>query len=83
MEKNEGVIQMSRSRHFTKYTVPQGSHPKFFKWYAKEPKWWRKLKKHRLRRQEARKCINLVMRLTDNGVSVMWPLDKKPWIYYW
>lgn len=74
---------MSRSRHFTKYTVPAGAHPKYFNWYAKEPKWWRKLKKHRLRRQAARKCTHIALRSIDNGESVMWPLDKKPWIYYW
>ena len=48
-------------------------------WYTQEPKIWRKLHKHRKRRQSVRQCKHEVMR----GGEPNWPHDKKPWIYYW
>lgn len=43
-----------------------------------EPKWWRKLMKHCKRRNELKKALQ--SKDWDNQV---FPLDKKPWIYYW
>ena len=50
-----------------------------WKWTSQEPKWWRKMHKHRKRRQAANQCAHQVMR----GEEPNWPQDKKPWIYYW
>lgn len=51
-----------------------------FKWYSKEPKWWRKLYKHRKRRQAVSQANYEVM---AGNEEAEYPLDKKPWIYYW
>jgi hypothetical protein len=53
-----------------------------YHWYLSEPKAWRRQYKHKLRRSEARKCINDVL-YGDSDKEVMFPLDTKPWIYYW
>jgi hypothetical protein len=49
-------------------------------WYSNEPKWWRRLQKHKKRRQAVKQCTHQVM---TGNTDVLWPLDKKPWIYYW
>jgi len=49
-------------------------------WYRQEPKWWRKLMKHQKRRAAVRWCVFRVMRGEE---CVLWPLDKRPWVYYW
>ena len=47
-----------------------------------EPKWWRRLHKHRPRRRAVRAaCWRVRAGLDPEGL--IWPLDKKPWIYYW
>ena len=53
-------------------------HTRNFNPYS-EPKAWRKLMKHRKRRAEVRRALT-GRKDWDNTV---WPLDKKPWIYYW
>ena len=50
-------------------------------WYANEPKWWRNLMKHRPKRTEERDLLSKVM--VDGEDDGIWPLDKKPWRYYW
>ena len=45
-----------------------------------EPKWWRKIKKHQRRRMSVKEAINKIKKGDD---EVLFPLDKKPWIYYW
>ena len=52
----------------------------YYYWTGREPKWWRKLKKHAPQRAEARYCAYCVLRGNED---VLWPLDKKPWEYYW
>lgn len=47
-------------------------------WLWSEPKWWRKLNKHRKRRAELKRCL-----CADDWDAQVWPLDKKPWKYYW
>jgi hypothetical protein len=49
-------------------------------WYQQEPKWWRKLYKHAIRRAQTRQCVHRVLRGED---EILWPLDKRPWVYYW
>lgn len=51
-----------------------------YSWWRQEPKLWRKLQKHKKRRTSCRKCQHEVM--TGNE-DILWPLDKKPWIYYY
>ena len=49
-------------------------------WYKSEPKLWRKYQKHKKQRPATRQCISRVLRGEE---EVFFPLDKKPWIYYW
>lgn len=49
-------------------------------WCSNEPKWWRKAFKHRPQRAATREAIGLVMKGNEDA---LFPLDKKPWIYYW
>lgn len=49
-------------------------------WFKNEPKSWRKLYKHKKRRSAVRQCVYDVMAGSE---EVFFPLDKKPWIYYW
>lgn len=46
-------------------------------WVWNEPKWWRKLMKHRKRR------ASLKIALRQDPDEALYPLDKKPWRYYW
>lgn len=50
-------------------------------WWKSEPKWWRRLKKHKPRRCERRRAIFTA--LNGDAEAVTWPLDKKPWAYFW
>jgi hypothetical protein len=36
--------------------------------------------KHKKRRQSCRQCAHAVM---VGNEDVLWPLDRKPWIYYY
>ena len=49
-------------------------------WYANEPKWWRKMNKHKKRRNAQREALHHVERGDE---EVLFPLDTKPWSYYW
>lgn len=49
-------------------------------WYQQEPKWWRKLYKHVPQRAAARQCVHRVLRGEE---GILWPLDKRPWVYFW
>lgn len=51
-----------------------------WKYYLVEPKWHRRIEKHKKRRSECRKLNHSVMR---GNIEQIWPLDKKPWVYYW
>lgn len=52
-----------------------------WQWHKQEPKWWVKIHKHRKQRAKTRLAIHSVMRNKYSGVE--FPLDKKPWVYYW
>lgn len=54
-----------------------------YNWLKNEPRWWRKLFKHRKRRAEQRQLLTEVTRDLDYGEGIVFPLDKKPWEYYW
>lgn len=49
-------------------------------WWQSEPKRWRKMYKHTPRRAAVRQCVRRVL-LGEEAIT--WPLDKKPWVYYW
>lgn len=49
-------------------------------WWQVEPKWHRRIYKHKKRRAECRILCDKVMKGEEEQI---WPLDKKPWIYYW
>lgn len=49
-------------------------------WWKAEPKFWRKLRKHKPQRAKARQCEHDALEGKEN---ITWPLDKKPWNYYW
>lgn len=51
-------------------------------WYKQEPKWWRKLYKHKKRRAEWKKCLQRQKNGTEWD-DIAYPKDKQPWIYYW
>jgi len=51
-----------------------------WQWYRQEPKEWRRLYKHKKRRAKVRELSHRVMR---GNYEQNWPLDSKPWIYYW
>ena len=51
-------------------------------WMSNEPREWRRLYKHKKRRAEWQRCLQL----SRNGVSwenIPYPQDTRPWIYYW
>lgn len=52
-----------------------------WRWMCSEPKAHRNLHKHRPRRAACRRAEHAVMMGTED--YALWPLDKKPWIYYW
>jgi len=49
-------------------------------WCVNEPKEWRRYFKHKKRRAECRRLQHHVIR---GEHELNWPLDSKPWIYYW
>jgi len=49
-------------------------------WLWREPKWWRKMTKHKKRRAQTRMAISRVMKGNED---TLFPLNTKPWIYYW
>lgn len=51
-------------------------------WSYREPKWWRKLMKHRKRRASLSSSLARLKKGSDPE-DMVWPLDSKPWIYYW
>jgi len=51
-----------------------------WQWMKQEPKEWRRLYKHKKRRAEVRK---LTHKAINGDLEQIWPLDSKPWIYYW
>jgi hypothetical protein len=78
--KRNEVPTMARTHHHTPY-----KHRKFnyeferWTWLSNEPKEWRTTFKHRKRRAAVRRAL-VGKRDWDDTV---WPLDKKPWVYYY
>ena len=72
--------QMSRTHNHGSFKRTKEDHPLYYLWMQKEPKFWRKLMKHKKRRSSQRQAIHKVMRGNED---TNFPLDKKPWVYYW
>lgn len=52
-------------------------------WNWSEPSWWCNLLHTRPRRRATRHCEWRVLHNPDAADGLIWPLDKKPHIYFW
>jgi hypothetical protein len=68
---------VSRTRHHGSKLKAKlfGDH---WNWMRVEPKDWRNVNKHRKRRAAVRRSL-----LSKDWDNQVFPLDKKPWVYYW
>jgi hypothetical protein len=72
---------MARShRHGFRHKRKFAADLKRWRWLSSEPKAWRREMKHAKRRASTRRCAHDIM---AGAEEVLWPLDNKPWIYYW
>lgn len=69
---------MSRTHHHGE-RKKQSLFKDSYHWARNEPKQWRNMYKHRKRRAELKQVLTRYDEDSDN----MFPLDKKPWVYYW
>lgn len=70
-----------KKRRLNLWFQDKGPYPiEYQHWISKEPKWWRKLAKHKKRRSALRQALHQVK---VGNEEALFPLDKKPWIYYW
>jgi hypothetical protein len=79
--ETQGLI-MSRTQHHTRQYRMDPASPIYHNWYNKEPKWHRKLFKHRARRAEWRRVSAKIAHGADMD-NIVYPMDSRPWIYYW
>jgi hypothetical protein len=54
----------------------------FHNTFRNEPKEWRRIYKHAKRRAEWKQRCQEIMQGRDVE-NMVFPLDKRPWIYYW
>lgn len=71
---------MSRSMRHGRQNKKKTYGDEHWGWYVSEPKLWRHFHKHVPRRMAERECEYAVI---QNNPDILWPLDKKPWRYYW
>ena len=73
---------MSRTYHHSKkyWKGRKAVLNRYIGWIKREPKEWRKIHKHKARRAVTRHAL---FRAAQEPESTVFPLDKKPWIYYW
>jgi hypothetical protein len=71
---------MSRTFHHGRKQVRRYYNHPFLHWSSREPKAWRRLMKHKKRRVSCRQAAYEVMK---GNTEVLWPLNRKPHIYYW
>ena len=69
---------MSRTRHHGRRN--KDKYNLWDNWAQNEPKYWRRMHKHKKQRAAARRCEHKVLQGSD---GVIWPHNNKPWIYYW
>lgn len=72
-------MHMSRTKHHG-YNNKKREYGDNWHWMKQEPKAWRKEFKHKPRRAELKDKLN---KFKNGEEDIVWPLDKKPWIYYW
>lgn len=78
----DGRRAMSRTRKdcAPKYeTAPRWND--YWQWWKSEPKWWRKMYKHRPRRRELRHALHEAV--NGDVDAVVWPQDVKPWLWFY
>lgn len=51
--------------------------------YCSNPSWWNTLYTERPNRRKTKKLLRKVKTLTDYEEAPLFPLAKKPYIYYW
>lgn len=75
---------MSRTKHHG-YKQKQKTFGRFWRWYQSEPKIWRKFHKHKPQRAARRQASTKLKQFQDleDFDDTQWPLDRKPWKYYW
>ena len=76
---------MSRTYHHVPYKHQPNAINNSWRaglWLRRAPKWWRKLHKHRKRRVELANALARLKKGADSE-NMTWPLDKKPWLYYY
>ena len=52
-------------------------------WNWSTPSWWNRLVHAKRRRVEVRRVTALFMRDPGAADGLIWPLDKKPHLYFW
>jgi len=72
---------MSKSYRHGKYARHKRK-PGDYYWLWTEPKSWRTMMKHKKRRSEWRMLKSKIYKGADMD-DLTYPLDIKPWIYYW
>jgi hypothetical protein len=73
---------MSRTTHHARPYRHNPASPLHHNWYNNEPRWHRKLFKHRKRRAAWRSAYARVLKGADLD-NMVYPMDTRPWIYYW
>ena len=52
-------------------------------WNWSTPSWWNNIFHTRPWRRKTRRCEWRVLHAPDAADSLIWPLDKKPHLYFW
>ena len=73
---------MARTNHHGTRGKKQMFGDEWWGWLNQEPKYWRRLMKHKKRRAEWRHKRAQIMNGADLD-DMVYPKDRQPWIYYW
>ena len=76
-----GNMTMARTKHHG-YRKKYDLFGDEWNWNANEPKYWRRLYKHKKRRAEWRHKQAQIKNGADLD-NMVYPKDRQPWIYYW
>jgi hypothetical protein len=72
-------LTVSRTRHHGD-KAKERTHGDSWRWLGNYPGWWDTMMHHKPRRQAERSIKHKILRGDE---ETLWPLDKKPHIYYW
>ena len=53
-----------------------------WRWYRDTPRWWRLVFMTRPKRREVKRLETKILKGED-AEELVWPVDKKPHLYYW